>query len=607
MIIGMKYEDVTVAVIRDEDNRRRLVTTFNINRNKLRANALEHTKGDSFEFTTTLLPYALFCLTHLVCAVGIYFEAFEADYQSIDEMLSTPNLETVDYVHLKWKKDKLEDPIFPMSYTSFWRTLRRVLLVAGFNTLARIYAFRLGALMEYDGSLTSAVRNFIASHTTKMFEDNYQTKHVREDLAHHRFGAAAGGQANGPFFTAMRDLSKQSDPGAPIEASAEQKRSIESRRDITRMREELEAAQKARPYNKAAVAKAKATLDQRRRTLYDLLLQNARAKYFAEANALRSAGKSTEELREKSRPAKRDCDHAMVDVGCLVELWTGERGFGNRNRKSAEELVFDVRAEGRSEKAMTWLVSYVRKAWDSLRPSHIVPMPEQAATTDAALPKTRKAKKTKGTNAQQEEDGDKAEKTSRERARKWRCLLCKVTPYKDRSSLTRHTKEKHIAGGDFSKSFSCPQCVRDGQAHPAVISGAVDWSEHTKRMHHKFCSPCITEEGLRDGGSAPEASRQQKTAAAGVKPAKRKREKPGEEPAPHTGVFVFDLSKPEAEEEEGNPPKKARTAEPAPHRARQHRHPRPDSHEASASDEHQSPMLSAQRRQSSCWPLCAIA
>lgn len=92
----------------------------------------------------------------------------------------------------------LDQEIFPMSCTSFWRTLRRVLLVAGFVTLASVYAFRVGALVEYDGSLTQTVRNFVASHTTDVFENNYQAERVREDLTRKRFGACAGGTANEP-------------------------------------------------------------------------------------------------------------------------------------------------------------------------------------------------------------------------------------------------------------------------------------------------------------------------------------------------------------------------------------------------------------------------
>ncbi|KAK0629189.1 hypothetical protein B0T17DRAFT_615001 [Bombardia bombarda] len=157
MIMGMKYRDVTMAVIRDDQDRRRLVATFTIWRNKLRANALGHKKGEKFQFTTTLLPYQLFCVTHLVGVIGVHFNAFKAGYRSVDELLHRPNLEHVDYVPLEWRDEVLDDDIFPMSYTTFSRILHHVLLVAGFQTMARIYAFRLGALVEYDGSLTQAV------------------------------------------------------------------------------------------------------------------------------------------------------------------------------------------------------------------------------------------------------------------------------------------------------------------------------------------------------------------------------------------------------------------------------------------------------------------
>ncbi|RYC59464.1 hypothetical protein CHU98_g6760, partial [Xylaria longipes] len=212
MIMGMKYRDVTMAVIRDDRNRRRLVATFTIRRNKLRANALEHKKGEKFQFTTTLLPYQLFCVTHLVGVIGVHFDAFKAGYRSVDELLHRPNLEHVDYVPLEWRDEVLDHDIFPMSYTTFSRNLHHVLLVAGFQTMARIYAFRLGALVEYDGSLTQAVRNFVASHTTDIFENNYQTERVREDLTRKRFGPCAGGTDNEPLFKALRDLSMQSDP-----------------------------------------------------------------------------------------------------------------------------------------------------------------------------------------------------------------------------------------------------------------------------------------------------------------------------------------------------------------------------------------------------------
>ena len=154
MIIDMKYKAIIIAVIRDNEGRRGLVTTFTIWQNKLRA----------FQFTSTLLPYPLFCLTHLIGVSGVHFKAFKAGYTSIDYLLHRPDLESVDYIHLEWRENMLGTKIFDMSYTSFWRTLRRVLLVAGFSTLTRIYAFRLKALAEYDRTLRQPAISSRATH-----------------------------------------------------------------------------------------------------------------------------------------------------------------------------------------------------------------------------------------------------------------------------------------------------------------------------------------------------------------------------------------------------------------------------------------------------------
>lgn len=164
MIIDMKYKVIIIAVIRDNEGRRGLVTTFTIWQNMLRATALEPVKGEKFQFTSTLLPYPLFCLTHLIAVSGVHFKAFKAGYTSIDYLLHRPDLENVDYIHLEWRENMLGTKIFDMSYTSFWRTLRRVLLVAGFSTLTRIYAFRLEALAEYDGTLRQPAISSRATH-----------------------------------------------------------------------------------------------------------------------------------------------------------------------------------------------------------------------------------------------------------------------------------------------------------------------------------------------------------------------------------------------------------------------------------------------------------
>ncbi|THH17294.1 hypothetical protein EW146_g3486 [Bondarzewia mesenterica] len=237
MIIGMKYEEVIVAFIRDADGRRRLATTFTINRNKLRANTLEHAKGEK--------------------------------YKSVDEILHCLNLEDVNYIHLKWREDFLNKPIFPMSYSFFWHNLQQVLLVAGFSTMAHLYAFRVGALVY---------------HTTDIYENKYQTQHMQADLARMHFGPCAGGQSNESLFKVMQDLSKQNDSGTPLEVMPKQKRSIESWRDITQRWAALEAAMLSK--DKGQISKVKSALNQQRHALHKLILLKAREDYFEQANKL---------------------------------------------------------------------------------------------------------------------------------------------------------------------------------------------------------------------------------------------------------------------------------------------------------------------------------
>lgn len=61
----------------------------------------------------------------------------------------------------------------------------------------------------------------------------------------------------------MRDLTMQNDPGAPIEATASQKSSIEGRRDIIEGREAYRLAKLSG--DRAEITKANGALDQRRR------------------------------------------------------------------------------------------------------------------------------------------------------------------------------------------------------------------------------------------------------------------------------------------------------------------------------------------------------
>ncbi|KAI5927511.1 hypothetical protein F4810DRAFT_706267 [Camillea tinctor] len=74
----------------------------------------------------------------------------------------------------------------------------------------------------------------------------------------------------------------------------------------------------------------------RRDRLHQLLLMDARDKYFVLANSLRAQGLSTSHLQTPS--TNRRHEHASLDIASLMQLWTGQAGFGNRTA-SSEALV----------------------------------------------------------------------------------------------------------------------------------------------------------------------------------------------------------------------------------------------------------------------------
>ncbi|KAG9023096.1 hypothetical protein FRB95_013563, partial [Tulasnella sp. JGI-2019a] len=418
-------------------------------RNKLRRDALEHKKGEKFKFSTTLLPYPLFCLTHLVAVCGIQAGAFEADYKSVDDLLHQPILEDVDYVPLKWKESMLEKPIFPMSYTVFARILRCVLLVAGFPFLLHYYTFRVGAGAEFDGCLTSALRNFVMSHSTDVYENNYMSKRIREDLIKCCFGAFGG--TNDPFFDVLRDLTMQNDPGAPINPTTEQKLSLESQRDVTEQREKFEALQKSG--SKADISRARVLLESLRQRLYVLMVADSRERYFIEAAKLRSRGLSTSHLRSSEPPPCSD--HAALDINGLVELFTGHVISGNG--KPSKEFIFDNHAEERSEKAMTWLLCYMAKAWTQLGAPGL---PTNSGDQDLS---------------EQKSPG------------KPTCFICN-SEFDRWGNLTWHVKKEHLS--ILRTLFQCPECARLGLPFHTTRS-LQEWSNHTENVHGKMQAPYL--------------------------------------------------------------------------------------------------------------------
>ncbi|KAM4061018.1 hypothetical protein HRG_012941 [Hirsutella rhossiliensis] len=129
-----------------------------------------------------IVPYKLVCLVSLFTVRAIADNAFEAEFDSCNQVLRPPPLEKgVDFVPLKWKTEMLDKEIVPISYGTFLETWNRVYFVAGSRERKRPYSLRVGAGGRLKGSLTPALRNFILSNSTDVFERSYcQNVQVRD-------------------------------------------------------------------------------------------------------------------------------------------------------------------------------------------------------------------------------------------------------------------------------------------------------------------------------------------------------------------------------------------------------------------------------------------
>jgi hypothetical protein len=129
------------------------VVTFDIKIVKRKKRSLRPAKHNVVSFSITFVPHPSIDLASLVAARAIKDDAFKPSIDSIEALLRRPILEDVDYVPLKWKKAKLDQPIFPLTYATYHRLWHRTCIVAGLREEIRPYTLRVGAGARLDGTL----------------------------------------------------------------------------------------------------------------------------------------------------------------------------------------------------------------------------------------------------------------------------------------------------------------------------------------------------------------------------------------------------------------------------------------------------------------------
>ncbi|KAK7972355.1 hypothetical protein PG988_006489 [Apiospora saccharicola] len=400
-LLDLKFNQFDVAVVRDPANptRTKIVMTVFIKRNKIKetSKTSRARNGGWIGFSITLVPNSTFCLGSQILTRGIQKKAFKVDFKTIDEIFELPNLESVDFVPLEWKQEMMEEMIFSISSNKLNELWHSVLLAAGFRKDPRLYALRVGTGTNLDGVLSDAMRNYVMSHTTNVFESNYQTSRSRAQLMKLAFGAEAGN--HDPLFQRLNDISLSRDPGAPTEVTADEKQVFEERQDVRAQRSELRAAR-----DRTTKHAIRNKLNYLLKTLSQLKLEEKRAAYFERVDLLRAQGQRTTD-DSKVMGLSGDLPPAIARVSQLLQT---------PSKQCTAEYEVDLR------RFMSALLAYLNNA-------HVI--------SDDNDPK-----------AEAEVPGQHS-----------RCLFCEI-PFADRSSLTRHTKNQHTKDTTFSRPFTCPKC-----------------------------------------------------------------------------------------------------------------------------------------------------
>ncbi|RMZ87306.1 hypothetical protein DV736_g5468, partial [Chaetothyriales sp. CBS 134916] len=221
---------------------------------------------NKIKFLVFFVPFPLVCLGRLVVAQAIQDNAFDAGFVHAEDFLTKPVLGDVDYIELKWKDEMLERPVFNLSYAQFNDIWHRACLVTDLRVEPRLYAMRVGAgaRPDKDPLFSNALRNYILSHTGPVFDLQYQTSRIREDL---------------------------------MKAATAEWAKFEARKDATTLRAAINAARQEK--NLKLFERLKSRFGYLRRSWGSLKLADNRRKYFEEADRSRAQGQQPPQSQEK--------------------------------------------------------------------------------------------------------------------------------------------------------------------------------------------------------------------------------------------------------------------------------------------------------------------
>ncbi|KAK1975228.1 hypothetical protein LZ30DRAFT_638987 [Colletotrichum cereale] len=459
-LMNIKYKQIGLAVVRDPaTHRTHLVVTVRVVQNKQATNKIGKTQDHLVNISITQVPWPLLCFANLVVIAALAKDAFDVPFSSLDEILRRPHLDNVQFVRLSWKESVLDDPVFDISYHTFYWIWYRVLLVMGVRDPPRPYSTRVGAGGRLYRALQSHLSNHILDHGSDVHQASYQPVQVSENLPRIAFAKVTELEDHTSLYALLENSTLQMDENAPIYPSKEDVNSWEERNDIVQLRKEYKSMSNKLSSAHPEAKRIAARINSIRNDLEYLTVERDRDEYFKAADRLRAAGHSIPEDLSPKRCNPRKSYHGTTS-GAAAAIGT----FLHRQNHTLEQSPSRFTEMG---------LLFLRQMPESVKTLAALYVPHEIECTSAAKVDTTHAK----LKDLEEED----EKRSR-------CLFG-CGEFANRRILTRHTRNIHRdKKRNFDQPFSCPECKRMNRPGH-MVNGMSAWSNHVESVHGALHTP----------------------------------------------------------------------------------------------------------------------
>lgn len=374
-------------------------------------------------------------------------------------------------------------------------------------------------------ALKPAQRNYILSHSTSVFNKNYQPRDLGCNLSTIAFPNHAGGDTTEKLSELMRNTSFTWNENAPIYPTQEDLDSFERNSRIRAYRDEYaNLKDDCSPEAKKQANRVQSQISKSIDILCARAVERRRDEFWKKADRRNAEGKGTDDLQtEHINPRKARHQDSIVpatqigqilskdNVGsnvfsnslvaflkcrdCDIETLLGEDVGSQQPTQVPGSTCLLCKVTFTERRNLTRHNTNIHQA-QFQRPFNCPSCKNQCVINGAADWERHVITFHGKHNAPRWPPSKKAATTTtlitRDRLdnSKHMCCLCGRT-YDSKKALTRHNTEIHHAEGKFNEPFSCPACNIVNKEPDCTINNADEWSNHVAKVHGEHNAPAM--------------------------------------------------------------------------------------------------------------------